>query len=298
MRARSAAPWTVIALLCVSGCSGGTPGAMSGGESGSGAGGAGALGMAGIGGDSGGGGSAGLGSGGRGGTAGAGAAGGSPCASVNSDGTIALGAVMDPESGMRELDLTLSAAQIGFGDGSPGDADGLYFAEDTSMLLGSAVDLFPREGNFIVGTLTFDVGDLTGCGEETVAASSIDLAELWSSDAAGDISDAGIDLWLFGAEHAFAFGEVDGDDSVTFVDGVLVSIDVTVSVAFDIDYSFEGDSTTYGGGMLTFSGNEIAIELDDTQMNVPTAFGPEPQSQLILDFQGTVNAVQVAASAD
>lgn len=232
------------------------------------------------------------GTGGASGGAGVGGDGGdATCVAASLDGTASLASTMAENSGMRELDLTVSAAAIGFGDGSFGDADGLYLATDPTMLLGSMVDLFPREADFVVGAVSYGTEGLTGCGTEIAPITGLDLSELWSLGEERDISHSGIADWLFGAEYAFVFGPVADDDTVTFEDGVLASIDLTITVAFEIDYSLIGNRTTYDNGMLTVRGDAISLQLDDTQVDLPTAFGVEPRSQLVIDFRGTVNAV-------
>ncbi|MEM9462288.1 MAG: hypothetical protein AAGF11_49500 [Myxococcota bacterium] len=43
--------------------------------------------------------------------------------------------------------------------------------------------------------------------------------------------------------------------------------------------------------MLTFSGNTISLQIDDTEMDIDGGITVVPQSRLVIDLEGTVDAV-------
>ncbi|MEM1166491.1 MAG: hypothetical protein AAGI30_09410 [Planctomycetota bacterium] len=223
--------------------------------------------------------------------------------------TISLASTMDPDGFISENAFTQSYAQISEGDGSlgsvgarTGDTDGLFLSEldgsvppSTGSLLGTAVDLFPREADFVVGDLTFDASTITGVGVETVLVDAIDLSELWSDDpnrtaadpnaaptVVSDISDFGLGLWFFDSDGEILFGDLDANDTVTFTDGVLTSIDI----AFDLTFTaFDGDAVWSEVDGFSISGSTIALSLDDSP------FISFQNSRLQIDLTGTVGAV-------
>lgn len=211
----------------------------------------------------------------------------------------------DPTSFMAEYDITGVQAQINFGDGTAGDADGLYNVADLSQSFGSA-DVFPRESNFSIGSLSYNDGAITGSGVETSAVTGLDLSGFWTADpnrdgsggatVTSDISDHALGLWFFNAPGSIGFGALDAADTVTFTDGVLTSIDLSVSASFIVDYTFAGSSTSYDGS-FSISGADFAFQIDETELNVPTSIGSSPQSRFVADVSGTINAVPEPASA-
>lgn len=218
--------------------------------------------------------------------------------------SISLASTMDGSSFVSEDAATFAFARINEGDGSlgsaganTGDADGLYGlanlnAPDAGPAFGTPVDLFPREENFQVGSLGYDAGAIFGSGVETTAVTSLDLSQLWTSDpnrvngtpgsvptVVSDISDRALGLWFFDSPGSLAFGALDASDTVTFTDGQLTSIDVEVDASFIL-----GGSGTWTG-LLTFSGDGISFQINDTQN---LGFFP---STVVFDLTGTVNAV-------
>ena len=99
------------------------------------------------------------------------AADGGPVCGARPTGPVSLESTMTLASRLVEFDLTSALARIDGGDGTVGDADGLYDAATGMTLLGTEVDVFPREERFQVGSLGFDdtgvhLGDLSlGFGE-------------------------------------------------------------------------------------------------------------------------------------
>ncbi|MEM6459640.1 MAG: hypothetical protein AAF710_09650 [Planctomycetota bacterium] len=218
---------------------------------------------------------------------------------------ISLGSTMDGNSFISEFPGTGTFAQINLGDGTLGeigvrstDADGLYLTDQTTGEqptgtpfgpVGTPVDVFPREENFLVGSIAVDASAVTGVGVETVAIQSIDLGELWTADPSrtsgdpnveqtviSDISDFGLGLWLFGFEGFLEFGDPDASDTATFTDGRLTSVDV------DLDFTFFARNETFvEPGGFSISGNQFTLDLQDTIDGLT----------LTTDLDGTVNGV-------
>ncbi|MEM6639391.1 MAG: VPLPA-CTERM sorting domain-containing protein [Pseudomonadota bacterium] len=214
--------------------------------------------------------------------------------------TISLASIMDADSFISESAFSGAYAQISQGDGSlgsvgalTGDNDGLYnlndFGQPNPQMFGG-VDLFPREQNFQVGSVTYDETQITGVGVETVQISSIDLSELYTPDpertnpspgtapsVISDISDLAIGTWFFNAAGGISFGDLDANDTLTFTDGVLTSIDLEITTVFSVQ-SFD---LIEFEGVFRISGNEIGYLINDFQ------FG----STLEANITGIVSAV-------
>lgn len=219
------------------------------------------------------------------------------CGALSHTDTVPLGAAVAATSQVAEYQLTAALAAVDKGDGTPGDADGLYNVANPEMLYGSPVDLFPRETAFQVGSLAFDASGLQGCGTETAPVSSLDLSELWTAGSGtADISDVGLALWFGDAPLSMAFGDLDAADQLTFEAGTLTSVDVSVPFSFTADYTYgAGNSTTYTG-TLTLSGATFTLAMDDTQINVETFQGIKPESRLVFDITGTLAEVSTTSS--
>lgn len=219
--------------------------------------------------------------------------------------TIDLAGQADPNSFVAEYNITGSQAQINFGDGTPGDDDGMYDVTNLSTQFGSA-DVFPNEDNFSIGSLTYDTGAVTGVGVENVAVTGLDLSGFWSPDPSrtaggaptvtSDISDQALGLWLFNAPGSIDFGLLDGADTVTFTNGALTSIDLSVDASFIVDYTFAGSPTSYDG-TFSITGADFSFQIDETETSVPTAFGVVPASRFVADVTGTINAVPEPTTA-
>lgn len=227
--------------------------------------------------------------------------------------TIQLASTMNGNSYISEDAATGAFARINAGDGSlgsvganTGDADGLYPIanvgnSDPGALLGTPVDLFPRETNFQVGSLTYNEAGLTGVGVEVRTILTLDLSAFWSPDpnrtngTAGsaptvisDISDRAIGLWLFDAPGSITFGALDATDTVTFTDGVLTSIDLDITTTFALEpfgmpLSFDGT--------FSITGASLSYRINDTAASF---FGTH---NLVANLTGTVNAVPEPSSA-
>jgi hypothetical protein len=224
--------------------------------------------------------------------------------------TIDLASTMRGMSFLSEDAVTGAFARIGAGDGAlgsaganTGDADGLYAlanigSADPGASVGTPIDLFPRETNFAIGSLTYDGAGLVGAGVETFVITGLDLGAFWSADpsrldgAAGvaptvvsDLSDAALGVWFFNAAGGLAFGPLDAADTVTFTDGVLTSIDLVVGTEFSVE-AF--GALAVWSGVFAITGAEISYQIDDTAL-----VGGFIPSRLVADLTGTVNAVAV-----
>jgi len=217
---------------------------------------------------------------------------GDDCAALSHDGAVPLAATVAATSQVAEYNLTESFAAIEKGDGTPGDGDGLFNVNDPDQRFGSPVDVFPREGAFVVGELSFDAGQLTGCDTESTAITALDLGELWAAgEDDADISASALALWLFEAPYSLAFGALDESDTVTFTDGVLTSIDLEVTFTFTVDFTFGAGSATSYVGTLAVQGATLALSIDDTQTDVETAQGTVPESRVVFDITGSLSEV-------
>lgn len=234
--------------------------------------------------------------------------------------TIPLNSTMDGSGYMAEDIVTGGFSRINLGDGkigtagfilnpaSPnypnsGDRDGHYNwngSDNPALIsspvpLGSGWDLFPRETNFTIGTLTYNDAGFTGIGIEVFSITSLDLSAFWTSDpnrtnstpgnlptVISDISDHAIGLWLFGGAGGISFGALDAADTVTFTNGALTSIDLQVTTAFSAN-AFA--SSLVWDGTFSISGADLSYQIHDS---ASTFIGP---STFVADLKGTVNAV-------
>jgi len=190
-----------------------------------------------------------------------------------------------PDTGFMSEDLvTGSAAQIAL------DPDGLYNIANGNLFGG--VTLFPNDINFNIGSMTVDTAGITGVGTETAAITGLDLSAFWADGSSTtDISDTGLANWFFGLPSAFTFGALDSSDEVTFVNGVLDSIDLEVTATFS--QADGGGNIVNYGGTLSVVGDAIEVSIDDTQLFNLGPFGgfADVPSNVKLQLDGNVNAV-------
>jgi hypothetical protein len=225
---------------------------------------------------------------------------------VNSHaGTISLAAAMDPMGFLSETAGTGSFARINLGGGGPGDGDGMYDIRDgvdhpNPTHWGSDVDIFPREADFLVGSL--EHAPINGTGVETVAITSIDLGEFWTAGSTdnSDISDEALGLWFMNTPNsAVTFGALDANDTVTFTDGVLTAINLEIDTSFQVDDTF-GNLIVFNG-TFSITGDELSYQINDTQTNPyigPTTFTADLTGTVAAVGSYTVpNAVAVPAAA-
>ncbi|MEM9066056.1 MAG: hypothetical protein AAGB51_11260 [Planctomycetota bacterium] len=212
-------------------------------------------------------------------------------AGVSHAGMVSLEGTANGSSRISEFNLTGAFAQIDFGDGSPGDADGAYLIGSEAGPLGTNLDIFPNETSFGVGSLSFDDSGISGSGTETVAATAIDLSALWAPGSSStDISAVALSDFFFSAPAFFTFGPLDASDTVTFVDGAIDSVNLEIDASFSLFLSSTAGPTVFNG---TFSivGDQFSLLIDETLSDVQTDFGVFPESRLRIDISGTVSAI-------
>ncbi len=247
--------------------------------------------------------------------------------------TISLATTMDGNSLISEYQATGGFSRINLGDGkigtagyignpenpnypNSGDRDGHYRNErpvgesgfytleemksiSAPLAIGSGWDLFPREQNFLVGGITFDMGGLDQTLSGTTQITGLNMSEFWKPDpnrvsgvpgngptVISDISDQAIGLWFFDGSGGIGFGGLDATDTVTFNNGLLTSIDLNVTTTFSVSAPFLPGSDTVWDGIFSISGNQFAYQINQTQA-IPF-YG---DSTFIADLTGTVNAV-------
>lgn len=196
--------------------------------------------------------------------------------------TISLASTMNGNSFMSENAITGSIARINFGNGAANDNDGLYNLANPSQQFGG-IDLFPTETAFTIGSLGYNEMLLTSTGVETIPILSLDL-----SSVSVDISSSARSDWFFGSATTFAFGIIDPTDTITFTDGVLTAVNLSVTASFS--------TTDLGGNPVTWSGSfavngaNLSLQIADTENFDSGGFGIFP-STLTADFTGSVNAI-------
>ena len=204
--------------------------------------------------------------------------------------TVPLASTMDSDSFMSDSQVTGSIARIGLGDGSANDVDGGYNIANENQLFGSGFNLFPTETNFIVGSLSYDNSVLTGVGTEIIGVSSIDLNSLSDTD----ISSSAREAWFGGLPSSFSFGALDVNDTLTFLDGSLLSINVSLDAAFQI---LDGASNQLSfNGIFTIDGAELSMQIQDVQ-NFNTGFFGVVPTTVTVDMKGLVNAIPEPSTA-
>ncbi|MEM7783253.1 MAG: PEP-CTERM sorting domain-containing protein [Planctomycetota bacterium] len=211
---------------------------------------------------------------------------------------VSLASTMDGFGYFTENAFTDSIARINFGDGSATDRDGMNQFSDGGgdpllpestydPLVGgggvSTVNIFPNETNFNVGQVGFDETGLLPSFTGTVAVNSLDLGAFYTTgDATSDIN--GVDfpnIFPFGG--GLTLGTFDANDTLTFTNGLLTSIDVEV----DATINAVGAPGPYVG-TLTFSGSNIALDINATQ-------GPSTIDFQLSGIVGAVNNFQISA---
>lgn len=204
--------------------------------------------------------------------------------------TVSLSGPADADSRITEIGAFSAFAQIDFGDGMPGDADGAYSIIDDS-LFGTGVDVFPNETAFSVGSVSYDDGILNGSGPETLPVTAIDLSSFVGNSGSGaDISN--LDL-LFTPGNIISFGGLDASDTISFEDGVPTSIDLEIDFFLTLFFDFSGTPTTYEGS-FSISGDQFLLSMNSEETNIVSPFAPGgiiPSSTVIFDVRGRVSAV-------
>lgn len=215
-------------------------------------------------------------------------------------GTIPLASTMNGSSYMAEDLMTGGFSRINLGTGASGDRDGHYAwngISDPATIssptpLGSGWDLFPNETSFVFGSITYDDTGLTGIGVETADITAVNLGSFWTTGSSTtDISDTALDLWFFGGSTQFTFGGLSANDTVTFTNGVLTSINLSLTTSFSA--SAYGNSPVWNGTFSITSGSTVSYDVEDEQ---DFYYDDEEEiylgtSTLLIKLGGTVNAV-------
>jgi hypothetical protein len=113
--------------------------------------------------------------------------------------------------------------------------------------IGGGADIFPREAEFDLGTLTYDDAALTGVGAETAAITG------YTVDVSKNIAD---DDALFSTGYATTLANVAG--SLSFDGGQLVGITLTS----DITFTYEIGPLAYDGA-FSITGNRFELLVDE-----------------------------------
>jgi hypothetical protein len=165
--------------------------------------------------------------------------------------------------------FSAAVAQISYGNGAPGDADGFYDIDDPSIQYGS-YDVFPFEAAFAAfGNVGHAAG--SGIGVETVAVTSLAADPNTYIDAQA----------VVGGPTGFTVGAVAG--TVTLFNGAVASLDLSAPVTFTFDGSGFGAGDLEYRGSLSFTGSRFALFVDGT---AETPFG---DARLVWDVTGSVN---------
>lgn len=213
-------------------------------------------------------------------------------------GTIPLTSTMNGSSYMAEDMISGGFSRINLGTGASGDRDGHYAWDGVSdpatisspTSIGSGWDLFPNETSFVIGSITYDGTGLVG-GSGTVPITAVNLGNFWASGSSTtDISDTALDLWFFGGPVGFSFGALSSDDTVTFTNGVLTAINLTLDTSFSGSVfgntpEWFGDFSITGSSLSYYIEDEEDFYYDDLQLIYAGT------STLLVNLGGTVNAV-------
>ncbi|MEM9944275.1 MAG: PEP-CTERM sorting domain-containing protein [Planctomycetota bacterium] len=220
---------------------------------------------------------------------------------------VSLASTMDAGGYFAEDAALDSIARINFGDGTANDRDGANQYSDPNdgsfdpnkpesdytPFGTSNLNIFPNETNFNVGQVGFDETGLSPTFTGTVQINSLDLGAFYTlNDATSDINGVDFPL-LFPFGGGLTLGTFDANDTLTFTNGLLTSIDVEVEAdVFVADFTGQ---VTYDG-LLTFSGSNINLNIMETE----TVVGFTGPFNSTLDFQlsgivGAVNNFQISA---
>ena len=210
-----------------------------------------------------------------------------PFVSLNA-ASLSLASTMDGNSVIRDYDFSGSFAQINKGTNSGIDADAYWNINNPSQKFGSGInevnDMYPNEGDFGIGLLNFDSSLVTTTGVATFPIQGLTL------DLSNDLRAASLEGFFFGNADSvdFSLGSFDANDTVTFTDQVLTSIDLDTS--FTMTVTALGNALPYSG-TFAVSGNALTIDMDQT---LPTpGFTVSGNSRFVFDFDGVVDGVGV-----
>ncbi|WP_160149687.1 PEP-CTERM sorting domain-containing protein [Roseiconus lacunae] len=209
---------------------------------------------------------------------------------VRAETTVSLASTMDPTSHLYDEHPFLFAYyEVGRPWNGSQVEDGAFDATNGFAETGGGIDIWPRETAFQVGSFFYDETSIVGSGIETTMITGLDTSGFWTHDPNGDginpagpsvesdLSDYGLSQY-FNTDVLITFGGLDANDTVTFTDGVLSSIDLNVLTTmsfYGVDYD----------GTFGVSGNQLSYQIDDTEQ----IFGFD--GRIVANMTGTVNAI-------
>ncbi|MEM9081582.1 MAG: hypothetical protein AAGC74_12920 [Verrucomicrobiota bacterium] len=205
---------------------------------------------------------------------------------------LSLASTMDPASRITEYNITGSFTSIENGDGSAVDIDGFYDINNPSNQFGNGTgdrhNTFPNEENFSIGTLEFDETLIVGTGTEIIPVTAVSI------DLSNDIAATGLRPFTLDSPNSFTFGNFNSGASLTFDDGLLSSISLSIPVFLNYLPTLNANPFSYTAE-LAINGDAISISGDHTATitgQVPTGFTGGPfDSRMVFDLNGSVNAV-------
>lgn len=162
------------------------------------------------------------------------------------------------------------------------DFDPTTFEPTNWNSLGSQVEAFTHDENFVLGGVTYDAGPLTGMGVETAAITGYQV------DMAPNIGNS---FAVNNRVYLTTINEVSG--ALTFDGGDLVGIDLTAEIMFSLDYR------DFGADVLTFTG-EFSIADGQFKLYVDQAY-PVPAMapmRYIWDSTGVIDETWSDATGD
>jgi hypothetical protein len=210
-----------------------------------------------------------------------------PCVSLNA-ASLSLESTMDENSVIRDYDFSGSFAQINKGTNSGVDADAYWNINNPSQKFGAGInevnDMYPNEGDFGVGSLDFNASLVTTTGVATFPIQGVVL------DLSNDLRAVSLKGFFFGSADSvdFSLGGFDANDTVTFTDQLLTSIDIDTSFTMTVT---AGPNVLPYSGTFAVSGSALTIDMDQT--NPTPGFTLSGSSRFVFDFDGVVDGVGV-----
>ena len=210
-----------------------------------------------------------------------------PCVSLNA-ASLSLESTMDGNSVIRDYDFSGSFGQINKGTNSGVDADAFWNINNPSQKFGAGInvvnDMYPNEGDFGVGSLDFDASLVTTTGVATFPIQGVTL------DLSNDLRAVSLESFFFGNADSvgFSLGGFDANDTVTFTDQLLTSIDIDTSFTMTVT---AGPNVLPYSGTFAVSGSALTIDMDHA--NPTPGFTISGSSRFVFDFDGVVDGVGV-----
>ena len=212
-----------------------------------------------------------------------------PCVSLNA-ASLSLESTMDGNSVIKDYDFSGSFGQINKGANSGIDADAYWNINNPAQRFGGGInevnDMYPNEGDFVVGSLDFDASLVTTTGVATFPIQGVTL------DLSNDLRAVSLRSFFFGNADSvdFSLGGFDATDTITFTDQLLTSIDIETSFTMTVS---AGEISLPYSGTFAISGSALTIDMDQT--NPTPGFTLSGTSRFVFDFDGVVDGVGVTS---